>query len=192
MTETPDPFAPPPAQPPQPPAGGYPPPGNPAPDPGGYPPPGYQPPPPGYQAAPPGYQTPPPGYQVPPPGYAQPYGAPAGWAPQGATLPTGLAIAALVLGIIACLGFWIPFGGAILGLIALVLGIVAWRRASAGRAGGKPMAIIGTILGGLAVVGGIIATVLLIWVFGRVAHCTDANLTDQEISNCVNDELGVN
>ena len=37
-----------------------------------------------------------------------------------------------------------------MGLVALILGIVAWRRASAGTAGGKPMAVIGTILGGLA------------------------------------------
>ena len=79
----------------------------------------------------------------------------------------------------------------VVGLVALILGIVAWRKASSGPAGGKPMAIIGTILGALAMLGGIIATILLIWVFGHVAHCTDLNLTDQQRQACVDAEFNV-
>jgi hypothetical protein len=110
---------------------------------------------------------------------------------QPVTPPVGLAVAALVLGILACLLFWIPFGGIILGLVGLVLGIVAWRRASTGRAGGKAMAVVGTVLGGLAVAGGILATVVIILVFGRVSHCIDVNLTDQQLEDCINQEFGV-
>ena len=91
----------------------------------------------------------------------------------------------------ACLGFWIPFAGVVAGIVALILGIVAWRKASSGRAGGKPMAIIGTILGGVAIVGGIVATIFLIWVFGHVAHCTDRNFTDEERQACVDTEFNV-
>ena len=107
-----------------------------------------------------------------------------------------LAIAALIVGIIACLGFWVPFGGVLLGIVALILGIIAWRKASAGTAGGKAMAVIGTILGGLAVLGGIVATIFIVWLIRETADCYDPSLTDAEVQACiedqVNDRFGVN
>ncbi len=48
-----------------------------------------------------------------------------------------LAITALVLGILALLSFWTLVGGYLLGAVAIVVGIVALRRANSGRAGGR-------------------------------------------------------
>lgn len=136
------------------PGGGYPPPppgsGSPPPPPSGtFPPPpggGYGPPPPG------GYGPPPPGGYAPPPGS---WGGPGGYGPPapgyGPQQNKGLAVAALVLGIIGVVTFWIFLGG-LLGIVALVLGIVAIRKSRKGQAGGQSMAIAGTVLGGVAIV----------------------------------------
>ncbi|GAA2455954.1 DUF4190 domain-containing protein [Streptomyces macrosporus] len=81
-----------------------------------------------------------------------------GWDPgtQGTTATAarpprnGLGIAALVLGLIALVSFWTVFGGVVLGLVALVLGIVGHRRVKRGEATNGAMALIGAIAGGLA------------------------------------------
>ena len=94
-----------------------------------------------------------------------------------------------MIGIIAALGFWIPVVGALAGLVALILGIVAWVKASKGTAGGKPMAIIGTILGVLALLGGILVTVLVIWFASSVDDCYDPDFTDAQIQQCIEDQV---
>ncbi len=134
------------------PGGGYPPPpgsGSPPPPGGAFPPPqggGYGPPAPG------GYGPPPPGGYTPPPGN---WGGPGGYGPPppgyGGQQSKGLAVAALVLGIVGVATFFIFLGG-LLGIVALVLGIVAIRQTRKGQAGGQSMAIAGTILGGAAIV----------------------------------------
>ena len=143
--------------PPPPPSGGSEPPPPPAPPP---PPPpaggGYTPPPPppggGYTPPPPppggGYTPPPPpggsgGYVPPPPGG---YGAPAvGYAGQRTD---GLAIAALVIGIISIV---CSFGclGIILGPTAAIMGFISRQRinTSGGVLGGGALATIGLVLG---------------------------------------------
>jgi hypothetical protein len=63
-----------------------------------------------------------------------------------------MAIAALVLGVVACIFFWTVFGGIILGLLGLVLGIIAARRARGGRAPHRGMAVAGAVLGALALI----------------------------------------
>ncbi|MEU5775999.1 DUF4190 domain-containing protein [Streptomyces venezuelae] len=78
--------------------------------------------------------------------------------PPGAAPGRGLAVAALVLGILACVLFWTVVGGVLLGLLAVILGIVAAVRARRGRAGGRGMAITGVVLGLL----GLIASALII------------------------------
>ena len=126
-TYPPPPGSPPPGPPP--PRSGYPPPPG-----GGYspsPPGGYPPPPPGTWGAPGGYGPPPPGY--------------------GPRQTNGLAVASLVLGIIGVVSFFFFVGG-LIGIVALVLGIVAIQRARKGQAGGQSMAIAGTILGATAIV----------------------------------------
>ncbi|MFE3208053.1 DUF4190 domain-containing protein [Streptomyces niveus] len=70
-----------------------------------------------------------------------------------------LAVAALVLGIIACLLFWTIAGGILLGLLAVVLGIMGIRRARGGRAPHRTMSIVGVVLGALGLV---VSTVLVV------------------------------
>jgi hypothetical protein len=97
----------------------------------------------------------PPG-QPPAPG---PYGPPQ---PRPAAERKGLAITALVLGIVALLGCWIPFLNVIsivIALVGVVLGIVGAVKASKGTAGGKVMAIVGTALSALAIVLSIVISV---------------------------------
>src|SRR6266571_5134159 len=135
----------PPPPPPPPPPGGYnptPPPPPPPPPPGG----GYNPPPPppggGYGAPPPpggGYVPPPPGG-----GYGGYMAAPA----YAAQRTDGLAIAALVIGIVSivcslgCLGI-------VLGPTAAIMGFISRQRiaTSGGMLGGGTLAMVGLILG---------------------------------------------
>lgn len=79
-------------------------------------------------------------------------------------LPTGIAVAALVVGVIASLTGLVPVLGLLLGIIAVVLGIVGIRRAGAGLAGGRGLSITGTVLGALAALTGLL--VLLLTVVG--------------------------
>jgi hypothetical protein len=67
--------------------------------------------------------------------------------------PMGLAIAALVVGIVAFLVGLVPVFGAIVGIAAVVLGILALRKRPS-----KGMAITGTVLGGLAIIASIATT----------------------------------
>ncbi len=74
----------------------------------------------------------------------------------------GLAIAALVLGIVSVLIVWIPFVGlfgTLLAIVGLVLGILALR-----RAGGKGLAIGGIVTSGISLV----ITLLYLLLFGAL------------------------
>jgi hypothetical protein len=80
-----------------------------------------------------------PGYpSAPPPGYG--YGYP----PQQQS--NGMAVTALVLGIIGAVLFWLPIVGWILAILAIIFGGVGIARANRG-ASGKGMAIAGLVLG---------------------------------------------
>jgi amino acid transporter len=109
---------------------------------GGYPPP---PPPGSYQG---GYPPPPPqpyagGY----PGYEHGTYAPAPTAPKN-----GLGIAALVVGILSLPAVLTVFGGFVLGLVAIVLGFIGYRRAKKGAATNGGIAIAGIVIGLLGIV----------------------------------------
>jgi hypothetical protein len=84
-------------------------------------------------------------YGVPP---APPY------ADAGPARGNGMAVAALVLGIVACVLFWTVFGGIVLGVVAIVLGIVGARRARGGRAPRRGMAVVGIVLGAVGLIAG--------------------------------------
>lgn len=123
---------------------------------------------------------PPPGYQPLPQPIAQPGMAPGygpGYQPAPPSGPKqGLAIAALVLGILAFLGAWIPFVGlfsVLLGIAGLVLGIIAIVKASKGTAGGKVMAIIGAALAGLSIIIGVASTVIAVVAIDSAADSFD-------------------
>ncbi|MET9506580.1 DUF4190 domain-containing protein [Streptomyces sp. NPDC006622] len=65
----------------------------------------------------------------------------------------GFGIAALVLGIVAVVLFWTVVGGIVLGLLAVVFGILGHRRARRGIATNGVMAIIGAVVGALGLIG---------------------------------------
>jgi uncharacterized protein DUF4190 len=101
----------------------------------------------------------------------------------------GLAIAALVLGLVACVLFWTVVGGFLLGLLAVVLGIVAAVRARRGRASGRGMAIGGAVLGALAVLGSglMLALGLALWNSDTVKdfeNCLREARTQEERRSC--------
>jgi hypothetical protein len=143
------------------------------------------PPPPGDpQDQPPGGYYPPQGQagHYPPPGeqggYYPPQGQ-AGYYQQPQKRGSGMAIAALILGIIALLSCWTIVGGILFGLIAIVLGFVASRRAKRGEAGGRGMAITGIVLGLL----GLVLSVVIVAVIG--AFWNSASFSDYR--ECLND-----
>ncbi len=88
---------------------------------------------------------------------AAPYGAAGYGAPAGVS--SGLAIGALICGILAILFFWCAFIGIPLGIAGVVLGIVAMNKVKAGTGGGRGMALAGLITGGLAILLTIVAVV---------------------------------
>nr|WTB33998.1 DUF4190 domain-containing protein [Streptomyces sp. NBC_00830] len=95
----------------------------------------------GYPAAPPPQYGGYPGY----PGYGQ--------APWGGPGPAnGLGIASMVLGIIAVVGFCMWGLGVVLGVLALILGLIGRGRAKRGEATNGGMALAGVILGSIGIV----------------------------------------
>ncbi|WP_327111155.1 DUF4190 domain-containing protein [Nocardia sp. NBC_01730] len=103
-------------------------------------------------------QYPPPGQYPPPPGQYPPPSQPAYWqeSPKG----RGLAITALVLGILGLLSCWTVVGGYLFGIFALIFGVVALIKARSGTAGGTGMAIAGLVLGVLSLIAAIVITVV--------------------------------
>ncbi|MEU9359251.1 DUF4190 domain-containing protein [Streptomyces sp. NPDC048301] len=108
----------------------------------------------GYPAAP---AAPSAGYGYPGyPGYA-------GQQPWGPAPANGLGIAAMVLGIIAVVGFCMWGLGIILGILALIFGIIGRGRAKRGEATNGGMALAGIILGSVSIVIGAVFLGFLIW-----------------------------
>ena len=127
----------------------------------------YTPAPPPYGAGPPpGYGAgPPPGYGAgPPPGYGAP--GPAAYQPMPPATrgSNGLAVAALVLGILTfvCLG---PIGA----ILAIVFGALGLKRAKE-IGDGQGMSIAGIVLGSVGMVGSIIAIILLVTLGATATH----------------------
>jgi len=106
-----------------------------------------------------------PPYQGPPPHQG----------PPGRRATNGLAIAALVCGIIGVVAGLIPFLfflAFILGVLALVFGLVGRGTAKRREGAGSKQAIAGAILGGVAVILGIVGVVILV----NVINDTDEKL----------------
>lgn len=107
------------------------------------------------------------------PGAGQPGYPQAGYGMGGYSEPpppaksNGLAIAALVLGIIGLVTCWVPFLGLALGVLAVIFGILGLRR----RPVGKGMSIAGIVLGALAVIGGILILVLFNFLVSVAEEC---------------------
>ena len=100
----------------------------------------------------------------------------------------GFGVAALVLGILAAVLFWTIFAGLVLGLLAVVFGILGYRRKSRGEATNGGMALAGAILGGLALaVSAVVlagASLLGSEEFGSYADCMQSARSVSEQEQC--------
>ncbi|MEV5192678.1 DUF4190 domain-containing protein [Streptomyces clavifer] len=94
------------------------------------------------------------------PGYPG-YGGQPAWGGQAPA--NGLGTAAMVLGIIAVVGFCLYGVNIILGILALIFGIIGLGRAKRGEATNRGMAIAGIILGSVGVVLGSVILGVIIW-----------------------------
>ncbi|RGE24281.1 DUF4190 domain-containing protein [Leucobacter sp. wl10] len=88
----------------------------------------------------------------------------------------GLAIAALVLGIVSLVFCWIPAIGIIAGVVGLILGIIALRKRQS-----KGMSLTGIITGALGIVASIIILIVSIMIIGAAMNQlqNDPSLQDQ-------------
>ena len=108
---------------------------------------------PGYAAAPPA-----------PPAGPQGYGA-----PQPPVQPKGLALAALIVGIASLVLCWLPIVGIIGGAVAVVLGIIALKKAQS-----KGMSLTGIITGAVAIVVSVIVLIVTIFIIGAAVNATNS------------------
>ncbi len=106
-----------------------------------------------------------------------PYSAPA--------QPTNwLGVTALVLGLAAVLLFWTIAGGILLGLLAIVAGVLARRRVKRGQATNGGVALAGLILG----VVGLLLGGLVLAGFGALLNRGDVQELRQCVEQAGNDE----
>ncbi len=140
---------------------------------------------------------PPPGQPPygPPPGQP-PYGPPPG-GPYYNTQPSkpgsGMAIGALICGVLAVLFSWTIVGGILLGLIAAILGFVAFSKAKKDQAGGTGMSLTGIILGLIGIVLSVVLIVVGVGLFqksgaGDYIDCiNDAGNSTAEQERCADE-----
>ncbi|WP_405134130.1 DUF4190 domain-containing protein [Nocardia sp. NBC_01388] len=146
-------------------------------------------------------QYPPPGNNPPPGNYGQYPGQPPGSYPppggqqywQESPKSKGLAITAMILGILALLSSWTVLGGIGFGLFAVILGVIALMKARKGTSGGSGMALTGLILGLLSLIIGIVVGVIG-WTFFKdnggsdfVSCVRDAKNDQSKIDQCEQD-----
>ena len=104
-----------------------------------------------------------------------------------------MGVAALILGIVALLGFWTIILGIVLGLLALIFGIIGRKRATRREATNGGVALAGAILGGIALA----ASVLFLALVGaffvnhksdiqKFRDCVNSAQTDQQRQDCAN------
>jgi H+/Cl- antiporter ClcA len=93
-----------------------------------------------------------------------------------------MAVAALVLGILGLVTSFTVVGGIIFGLLGIIFGIIASRRAKRGEAGGRGMAIAGIVTGAL----GVLVVIALIAVGASLLN-SNAGKTYRD---CVNNANG--
>lgn len=121
-----------------------------------------------------------------------------GYEPEpGRQQTNGVALAAMILGILALLGLVFILPGFILGLIALTLGIMGVRRANAiaGPGARKGMAITGIVTGAISL---ILSALMLIFGFsvakqlvddGVFEACEQYQDDDEQLQACFEDEV---
>jgi hypothetical protein len=97
------------------------------------------------------------------------------------TPANGLAVAALVVGLIGLVLFWTVWGGVILGVLGVVFGAVGLSKANRG-APNKGMAVAGISLGALAIVVSLLFVVVLV----NVVDNSEALF--EQVSECVQND----
>jgi amino acid transporter len=105
-----------------------------------------------------------PGGYPPPP--QQPYYG--GYQPQPTGPKNGLGIAALVIAILGLVFCWTVIGGVVLGVVAVIIGILGRGRAKRGQATNGGVAIAGVVLGVLAVIVSLVFIPIWMGVFSEV------------------------
>ncbi|MGH3308974.1 MAG: DUF4190 domain-containing protein [Streptomyces sp.] len=104
----------------------------------------------------------------------------------------GFGIAALTLGLIGGVLFWTILGGLLLGLLAVIFGILGFRRGKRGQATNGTLAIVGAVIGGLALIASaVVAAVGLSLVnsgeFDNLEDCVRNAQTQAEERKCQDD-----
>jgi len=125
------------------------------------------------------------------------YGSAGGPAPYGTGGPqgpprNGMGVAALTLGLIGAVLFWTMLGGIVLGLLALIFGIVGYRRGKRGEATNGTLAIVGAVIGGLALIGSTVMLALAVSVissgdYEKLEDCMREAGTQTEQQQCEDD-----
>lgn len=130
--------------------------------------------------------TPPaqPQYGQPAPGAQPAWGAPGDQhgQPGGHGKRNGLGIAALVVGLLSLPAIFTIVGGILLGLVAIVLGILARGRVKKGEADNGGMAIAGIVLGALS----LLASIAIV-AAGAAFFSSD---TGQDLVQCIEQAAG--
>lgn len=123
-----------------------------------------------------GYQQP--GYDQS--GYQQPgYGGGPPTSPKN-----GLGIAALIFGILALLTCWLPVVGFVLGLLAIILGVLGRGRAKRGQATNQGSATAGLVLGILSLIVNVLITGALLF-FGFAFINLGGGASFQQFQQCI-------
>lgn len=134
----------------------------------------------------------------PPPTWGE---QPQSWSQPAATAPAssgtnGVAIAAMVIGIVSLLFCWIPFLGLLGGLggiVALILGFIGRSKAKSAGTGGQGAALTGIITGILALLVSIAVTVAVFSfggaVFGDFAECVESGRSPEQCQEELEDDL---
>ncbi|MGX1886220.1 DUF4190 domain-containing protein [Streptomyces sp. NPDC055287] len=122
------------------------------------------------------------------PGYPG-YGGPAAWTGQQAPAPAnGYGITAMVLGIIA-VTFFCAYGlGIILGILALIFGILGRKRVQRGEATNSGMALAGIILG---VIGFVLSSAFIGFIVWAIVQSENDKDLDSEYDPYANSSLVV-
>ncbi len=117
------------------------------------------------------------------PGYGPPPGHYATAQPRG----NGKAVAALVLGIVSIVMFWLSFFNGLFIVLALVFGILGLTEAGSRGGAGKGMAIAGLICMGVGTVATVLYTVWLLHIANQCGGLDNGG--DPGFSQCVRDHF---
>jgi membrane-bound ClpP family serine protease len=113
--------------------------------------------------------------------------APGGYGYQPQATRNGMAIAALVLGIIGLVTSIVFIGGA-LGIVGLILGIVSLRTSKRTGAG-KGMAIGGIVTSILAIVATIALIIASVWLVNKAQNCSQYSSDSTQYSQCIQQQI---